>query len=68
MLYDNGEKYDDNKEMNDSRIPFRQEYGAFMFRYELCNVGNIRKMKVITPNIITTKIEQPINRGSNASI
>ena len=67
VLYDNGESYD-HKEVYDSAIHYRQEYGAFMFRYELCNVGNIRKMRVIMPNIITTKIEQSINRGSNASI
>ena len=28
-----------------------------MFRYELCNVGNIRKMRVILPQITTNKIE-----------
>lgn len=39
-----------------------------MFRYELCNVGNIRKMKVIMPNIITTKIEQDLNRKSIESL
>lgn len=30
---------------------FRKEHGAFKFKYEMCNVGNIRKMKVILPNL-----------------
>ena len=58
VLYDNGESYESTKkEMIFDNVQLRQEYGAFMFRYELCNVGNIRKMKIIMPNIITTKIE-----------
>jgi len=43
VLYNNG----DNME---SKNP-RSEYGAFIFRYEMCNVGNIRKMKVMLPNL-----------------
>ena len=58
ILYDNGESYESNKkDALFGDVNLRREYGAFMFRYELCNVGNIRKMKVIMPNIVTTKVE-----------
>jgi hypothetical protein len=67
VLYDNGESYE-NLKMDFDNSNLRQEYGAFMFRYELCNVGNIRKMRVIMPNIITTKIENSINRSSVNSL
>ena len=60
VLYDNGESHENQKNIYDN-VNLRREYGAFMFRYELCNVGNIRKMKVIMPNIITTKVESSIN-------
>jgi len=47
ILYDNGEAYDATKNPTNSR----KEYGLFQFRYELCNVGNIRKMKILFPQI-----------------
>jgi hypothetical protein len=29
----------------------RREHGSFSFRYEPCNVGNIRKMIIILPSV-----------------
>ena len=48
VLYDNGESYD-SKEKTDTNT--RAEHGAFTYRYEMCNVGNIRKMKILFPQI-----------------
>ena len=48
VLYDNGESWD-SKTLAFNNQNLRREYGAFMFRYELCNVGNIRKMRVVLP-------------------
>ena len=48
VLYDNGEAYG-SKNLRFDMANVRREYGAFMFRYEMCNVGNIRKMKVLMP-------------------
>jgi hypothetical protein len=39
VLYDSADKKE------------RKEHGAFNFKYEMCNVGNIRKLKVILPNL-----------------
>jgi hypothetical protein len=66
VLYDNGESYENSKVQFED-INIRQEYGAFMFRYELCNVGNIRKMKILMPQIITTKevVEGSLNHSKS---
>ena len=48
VLYDNGENY------NTKGVQFkdiRKEHGSFIYRYEPCNVGNIRKMIIIFPSI-----------------
>ena len=29
----------------------RTEHGCFMYRYEPCNVGNIRKMVIVLPMV-----------------
>eukprot|EP00356_Strombidium_inclinatum_P001049 CAMPEP_0170511086 /NCGR_PEP_ID=MMETSP0208-20121228/66109_1 /TAXON_ID=197538 /ORGANISM="Strombidium inclinatum, Strain S3" /LENGTH=152 /DNA_ID=CAMNT_0010794591 /DNA_START=2953 /DNA_END=3411 /DNA_ORIENTATION=+ len=50
VLYDNGESYD-SKKLNFDLSNLRREMGSFLFRYELCNVGNIRKMRVMLPQI-----------------
>ena len=52
MLYDKGENY---TKVNQSPLyQIRNEDGAFMYRYEPCNVGNIRRMVVILP-VLTTR-------------
>lgn len=48
VLYDNGESYD-SKDKTDLNL--RAEHGAFTYRYEMCNVGNIRKMKIMFPQL-----------------
>jgi len=55
VLYDNGESYD-SKRLAFDLSNLRRELGVFLFRYELCNVGNIRKMKVIIPQLLAKKI------------
>jgi hypothetical protein len=47
VLYDNGENHDKVNELPIDKI--RNEHGAFFFRYEPCNVGNIRKMIILLP-------------------
>jgi hypothetical protein len=32
----------------------RNEQGAFVYRYEPCNVGNIRKMIILLPVLVPT--------------
>ena len=34
----------------------RKEHGAFLYKYEPCNVGNIRKMIIIYPQIVCKRI------------
>lgn len=48
VLYDNGESFESKKLLGD-KTNLRRELAVFLFRYELCNVGNIRKMRVILP-------------------
>jgi hypothetical protein len=48
ILYDNGE----NPNLKGAQFKtLRKEHGAFIYRYEPCNVGNIRKMSIIFPAI-----------------
>ena len=49
ILYDNGENYEKKSSYQVSQL--RTEYGAFLYRYEPCNVGNIRKMVVLLPTV-----------------
>ena len=49
-LYDNGENF--NKLSSFSVTQLRIEHGSFFYRYEPCNVGNIRKMLVVLPNLL----------------
>ena len=48
VLYDNGDAWD-SKELEPNQHNLRKEHGAFVYRYEMCNVGNIRKMKIMFP-------------------
>ena len=47
VLYDNGENYSKLSTFKMSQV--RTEHGYFMYRYEPCNVGNIRKMVIVMP-------------------
>ena len=47
VLYDAGENFTKVSQYPIDKI--RNEHGAFLYRYEPCNVGNIRKMVVILP-------------------
>ena len=48
-LYDNGENYSKLTSFQMSQL--RTEHGYFMYRYEPCNVGNIRKMVIVIPMV-----------------
>jgi len=48
-LYDNGENF--NKLQTFQMSQLRTEHGSFIYRYEPCNVGNIRRMIIIFPNV-----------------
>ena len=61
MLYDNGENY---TKAGVQYKDLRKEQGCFMYRYEPCNVGNIRKMTIIVPALKSMRIRA---RGLNAS-
>ena len=50
VLYDSGENYTKVHEYTLDKI--RNEHGAFLYRYEPCNVGNIRKMVVLLPVLV----------------
>lgn len=47
ILYDNGENF--TKISHQQKDKIRTEHGIYSYRYEPCNVGNIRKMIVIVP-------------------
>jgi len=47
VLYNNGENPKKLSSSNCDRV--REEQGIFLYRYEPCNVGNIRKMITILP-------------------
>jgi len=47
VLYDNGENFEKLSTFQMSQV--RMELGCFMYRYEPCNVGNIRKMVILLP-------------------
>lgn len=50
ILYDNGENF--NKVHRYALDKIRNEHGAFVYRYEPCNVGNIRKMIIVLPILV----------------
>lgn len=58
MLYNNGRSYESKSGKDTSSL--RKEYGLFMFRYELCNIGNIRKMHILLPHLNKVNLD-PIN-------
>jgi hypothetical protein len=49
VLYDSGENYTKVQQFPLEKI--RNEHGVFIYRYEPCNVGNIRKMVVVLPTL-----------------
>jgi len=49
VLYDSGENYTKVHQYPLEKI--RNEHGVFIYRYEPCNVGNIRKMVVVLPTL-----------------
>lgn len=49
ILYDNGENYSKLSTFKMSQL--RTEQGYFSYRYEPCNVGNIRKMLIVIPRV-----------------
>lgn len=51
-LYDNGENF--QKAGKQDLKLLRCEHGYFSYRYEPCNVGNIRKMIIIFPTVYPT--------------
>lgn len=54
ILYDSGENFTKVNEYSIDKI--RNEHGVFIYRYEPCNVGNIRKMVVILPTLVQTSL------------
>ena len=54
VLYDNGENFSKVHQFSLDKI--RNEHGVFMYRYEPCNVGNIRKMVVLLPTLLQTAL------------
>eukprot|EP00347_Sterkiella_histriomuscorum_P007966 403346884 len=56
VLYDNGENY--TKASHSQQEKIRNEHGVFQYRYEPCNVGNIRKMVVVVPILQQTTLAQ----------
>lgn len=53
VLYDGGQNF---QKKGTTYYDYRREHGTFIYRYEPCNVGNIRKMIIIFPAVI----ERPI--------
>lgn len=58
VLYDSGENFTKVTQFPLEKI--RNEHGVFIYRYEPCNVGNIRKMVVVLPTLVM----QPMGPGA----
>ena len=54
ILYDNGENFSKLSTFKMSQV--RTEQGYFMYRYEPCNVGNIRKMVIVLPIVLPIEL------------
>ena len=54
VLFDDGESYV-NPGFDKQNL--RREFGSFTYRYEPCNIGNIRKMVVIYPAVTCYKFK-----------
>lgn len=71
MLYDAGENFTKVHQFPLEKI--RNEQGVFIYRYEPCNVGNIRKMVVVLPTLImnpilvTAPIDNTLPLGQDAN-
>ena len=50
MLYDNGENY--TKVSANETHKARNEHAVYLYRYEPCYIGNIRKMVTIIPSLV----------------
>ena len=64
VLYDSGENY------NQKSIQYknlRKEHGAFIYRYEPCNVGNIRKMIILFPALSCLRIAPRTPRDNQSN-
>jgi len=59
VLYDAGENYTKVHQFPLDKI--RNEHGVFIYRYEPCNVGNIRKMIVVLPTLVMSPLPPSIN-------
>ena len=55
-LYDNGENFQKLNSYSMSQL--RSEFGTFLYRYEPCNVGNIRKMMVLLPTVYPVNMSE----------
>ena len=56
VLYDAGEN---PTKANPKTDNIRQEHGTFIYRYEPCPVGNIRKMVILFPSLLSFKLSRP---------
>lgn len=64
-LYDNGESY------TKSGVQFkdlRKEHGCFLYRYEPCNVGNIRKMTILMPALKSMRVRSGGSVSADGSV
>jgi hypothetical protein len=59
-LYDAGQ--DPSKLSHYNMAAIRSEHGAFCYRYEPCNVGNIRKMLISIPAV------HPVNLSKKSQV
>lgn len=64
VLYDSGENY---AQKGVQYKNLRKEHGAFIYRYEPCNVGNIRKMIIIYPALNCIRIAPKTPRESSSN-
>lgn len=55
VLYDNGENF---AKKGVQYKDIRKEHGTFIYRYEPCNVGNIRKMIILFPAITCIRLQR----------
>jgi hypothetical protein len=65
VLFDNGESYV-NPGFDKQNL--RREMGSFTYRYEPCNIGNIRKMVVIYPAVACYKFKNSERDNKNYEV
>jgi hypothetical protein len=59
VLYDSGENFSKVHQFPLDKI--RNEHGVYIYRYEPCNVGNIRKMIVVLPTLVMQPLPPQTN-------